>query len=192
MNFTNEIFKIIFFARAGQGAKSIAEVLAQSLVSEGKFAQAFSFYGPQRSGAPTKTYLKISDKPIRNHEPIVDPDAVVVLDDTLLESEKVGRNLTEDEVLIVNTRKTEEEIRKIVGNFKGNIKIIDAYQVAMDIIGQGHINTVLLGKIIQVMEIVKLDTAKKEFKKVFGKKLEKNILKNNLLAIEKGYDDYNL
>jgi len=188
MNFTKELFQIVFFARAGQGAKSIAEVLAQSAVAEGKFVQAFSFYGPQRSGAPTKTYVKISDKPIRNHEPIVDPDVAIVLDDTLLHSEKVTENLTKEESLIVNTKKRMEEIRENIGEFDGNIKIIEAERIARDIIGKSFINGVVLGKLIQVTEIVKLETVLEQFKKIFEKKIGAEMAKKNILAIEKGYD----
>ncbi len=188
MNFSNNIFKIVFFARAGQGAKSIAEVLAQSAMAEGKFVQAFSFYGPQRSGAPTKTYVKISDKPIRNHEPIVDPDVAVVLDDTLIKSENVANNLDDDESLIINTIKTEKVIRKEIHDFKGNIKTIDANMIAMDIIGRNYTNGIILGKLIQVIEIVKLETAVEQFKRIFEKKIGETLTKKNILAIEKGYD----
>ncbi|NCA94412.1 MAG: pyruvate synthase, partial [Sphingobacteriia bacterium] len=119
MKFNKKTFEVIIFARAGQGGKSLAESLAQAAVSEGKYVQAFSVYGPQRSGAPTKAFVKISDETIRNHEPIIDPDVVVVLDDVLMESEDVGKNITENESVIVNTKKPEEEIRKKIKNFRG-------------------------------------------------------------------------
>ena len=190
MDFTKDLFQIIFFASLVQGAKSIAEVLAQTAVAEGKFVQAFSFYGPQRSGAPTKTYVKISAKPIRNHEPIVDPDVAVVLDDTLLKSEKVDNNLSKDESLIINTKKTEKEIRSELSEFRGNIKVINANEIAFDIMNKHHINGVMLGKLIQVTEIVDLETAKKEFQKIFEKKIGQELVKKNILAMEKGYDSY--
>lgn len=188
MEFNNNIFKIVFFARAGQGAKSIAEVLAQAVIVEGKFVQAFSFYGPQRSGAPTKTYLKISDNPIRSHEPVVNPDVVVVLDDTLVKSENIANNLDKNESLIINTTKTEEVIRKEIHDFEGNIKTIDANMIAMDIIGRNYTNGIILGKLIQVIEIVKLETAMEQFKRIFEKKIGEGLANKNILAIEKGYD----
>src|SRR5512133_2510001 len=83
-----DLIEIIFYARGGQGAKSAAEIMAQAAVSEGKFVQAFPSFGPERSGAPTETYLRISEKEIRTHEPIIEPDVVVVLDESLLQSEK--------------------------------------------------------------------------------------------------------
>ncbi|EKE21005.1 MAG: hypothetical protein ACD_7C00385G0004 [uncultured bacterium] len=188
MKFNKETFEIIFFARAGQGAKSIAESLAQAAVSEGKFVQAFSFYGPQRSGAPTKAYVKISSNPIRNHEPITDPDVVVVLDDTLVTSEDVGKNITEHESVIVNTRKNEEEIRKSIRDFKGNIKAIDANGIALDTVGIIQPNGVILGKLIGVTEIVKLESVINQFREIFEKKIGVELTQKNILAIERGYD----
>jgi len=188
MKFNKETFEIIIFARAGQGGKSIAESLAQAAVSEGKFVQAFSFYGPQRSGAPTKAFVKISSSPIRNHEPIIDPDVVVVLDDALIETQDVGKNITENESVIVNTRKTEEEIKKMINNFRGNVKAIDANGIALDVIGMIQPNGVILGKIIGVTEIVRLESATEQFKNIFEKKIGKELTQKNVLAIEKGYD----
>lgn len=188
MKFNKKTFEIIFFARAGQGAKSIAESVAQAAVSEGKFVQAFSFYGPQRSGAPTKAFVKISSEPIRNHEPIIDPDAVVVLDDTLVGSEDVGKNIIENESVIVNTTKTEEEIRKSLRDFKGNIKTIDANGISYDIIGQVQSNGVIMGKLISVTEIVKLESVINQFREIFEKKIGEEMTNKNILAIEKGYD----
>jgi len=189
MKFNKSTFEIIFFARAGQGAKSAAEILAQAAVLEGKYIQAFPYYGPQRSGAPTRAYVRISSDPIRLHEPIVDPDLVVVMDDTLLETEDVTSNLDEKETLIINTRKTEEEVRELVKGFKGNIKAVDATGIAMDTIGQPRPNGVILGKIVKVSEVVKLENVFEQFKKIFEKKVGKEITKKNILAIEKGFDE---
>ncbi|MDD3498241.1 MAG: 2-oxoacid:acceptor oxidoreductase family protein [Candidatus Moranbacteria bacterium] len=188
MKFYKDTLEIIFFARAGQGAKSAAEILAQAAVAEGKHIQAFPYYGPERSGAPTKAYVRISSRPIRTHEPITDPDLVVVMDDTLLKTENVTKNLDENESLIVNTKKTEEEIRKLAKGFKGNIKTIDAIGIAEDTIGQPRPNGVMLGKIVSVIKVVKLENVFDQFRKIFEKKVGKAITQKNILAIERGHD----
>jgi len=188
MKFNKETFEVTIFARAGQGGKSLAESLAQAAVSEKKYVQAFSVYGPQRSGAPTKAFVKISDNPIRNHEPVIDPDVVVVMDDVLVATQDVGKNITENESVIVNTKKTEEEIRSQLKDFRGNIKAIDADGIAYDIIGQVQPNGVMLGKLVSVTEIVKLESITEQFKKIFEKKIGEELTQKNILAIEKGYD----
>jgi len=188
MRKNNHTFEIIFHARAGQGAKSAAEILAQAAMSEGKYIQAFPYYGPERSGAPTKSYVRISDQEIRTHESIVDPDLSVVLDDTLLESVNVAKNITKGESLIINTKKDKQEVLHFLGDFLGNLKAIDASVIAMETIGVSAVNSVILGKIVQVTEIVKLESLKEEFRKIFEEKIGKELVDKNLMAIEKGHD----
>ncbi len=192
MKYHKNIFEVIFFARGGQGAKTAAEIIAQAATYEGKFVQAFPNFGPERSGAPTKTYLRISDAPILTHEPIVDPDVVLVLDDTLLTSQDVANNLDKKEALIVNTEMSEHEVReniaKIGGKFEGKIHPIDASGISMSIVGQPRPNTVILGKFIQVTESVALESVIEEFRRIFEAKVGKEITDKNVMAIEKAYD----
>lgn len=192
MKYYKEIFEVIFFARGGQGAKTAAEILAQSAVREGKYVQAFPNFGPERSGAPTRTYLRISQKPILTHEPIVDPDVVVVLDDTLLNSQDVSKNLEKNEALIINTKMSENNIQKSIAEkgkfFEGKIYPINADGISLEIVGQPRPNTVILGKFVQVTEMVKLESVIAEFKEIFEKKIGKIITQKNVSAIEKAYD----
>ena len=184
----NETFEIIFFARAGQGAKAAAEIIAQAAVSEGKFVQAFPFFGPERSGAPTKSFVRVSEIPIRTHEPIADPDAVVVLDDTLLGSVDVAENLDMNESLIINTSKSHDEIKKSVPKFRGKAYLIDGNKISSAIIGQPRPNSVILGKIANVTGVVKLESIFSEFRKLFAPKIGKEEAEKNVRAIESGYD----
>jgi pyruvate ferredoxin oxidoreductase gamma subunit len=181
------IFEIIFHARGGQGAKTAAEILAQAALQEGKFVQAFPSFGPERSGAPTKTYLRIAYQEIRTHEPIVDPDLVVVLDDTLLEGVVVTDNLDKSESLIINSKKDAQEIKEKI-KFEGKVYPVDANGISMEIVGQPRPNTVILGKIVQVSEIAKLDSVVSEFRKIFEDKIGKEATDKNVQAIEKAYD----
>lgn len=192
MKYHKDIFEVIFFARGGQGAKTAAEILAEAATSEGKFVQAFPNFGPERSGAPTKTYLRLSDSPIRTHEPIVDPDVVVVLDDTLLGSQDVANNLDRNEALIINTELAEHEVRSQIaergGKFEGKIHPLDASGISLSIVGQPRPNTVILGKFVQVTEAVKLESVIEEFRHIFEPKIGKEAADKNVAAIEKAYD----
>jgi len=192
VKYHKEIFEVIFFARGGQGAKTAAEILAQSAVRENKYVQAFPNFGPERSGAPTKTYLRISQKPILTHEPIVDPDVVVVLDDTLLNSQDVSKNVEKNEALIVNTQLSKDDIQQTISEkgkkFEGKIYPVNADGISLEIVGQPRPNTVILGKFVQVTEAVKLESVIAEFKEIFEKKIGKEITQKNVSAIEKAYD----
>jgi len=187
-----DIFEVIFFARGGQGAKTAAEIIAQAATHEGKFIQAFPNFGPERSGAPTRTYLRISENEIRTHEPVVDPDVVVVLDDTLLDSQDVAHNLDRHEALIVNTEMNEHEVKeaiaKVGGKFEGKVYPVDASGISLKIVGQPRPNTVVLGKFIQVTEATTIESVVEEFRHIFEAKIGKETCDKNVEAIEKAYD----
>ena len=182
------IIEIVFFARGGQGAKAAAEIIAQAAAKEGKFIQAFPSFGPERSGAPTKNFVRISDQPIRSHEPVEDPDAVLVVDETLLGDPEITKNLDQDESLIINSVKFSEELAKKVPSFNGKIYPIDATGMSLTIIGQPRPSTVILGKLIKVTEIVRLESVLAEFRNIFEKKIGKEETEKNILSIEKAYD----
>lgn len=182
-----KIFEIVFHARGGQGAKTAAEFLAQAALREGKFVQAFPDFGPERSGAPMKTFVRISDEPIQTHEPVVDPDLVIVMDETLLGIADVSKNLDEQESLIVNSTKNKDAISKETG-YVGNIFPIDATGISLEIIGEPRPNTVVLGKLIKISDVVKLESVIDVFRDKYVSKIGHERTEKNILAIEKAYD----
>jgi len=153
---TKNRYEIIIHGRGGQGAKTTAEILVQAAVREGKYVQAFPNFGPERTGAPMKAYVRISESPIRTHEPVVDPDCVLVLDDTIIESVKVTENITAGESIIINSSKPKSELEKQL-KFSGNIVPVDATGMSLDIIGENRPNTVILGKFAFVSERIKIE-----------------------------------
>ena len=102
-----DIYEITIIGRGGQGAKTASEVLASAALHLGKYIQAFSEYGAERSGAPILSYIRISDKPIIMHSGITDPDLIVVMDATLIDMACP----TNDSKLIVNTVQSPQQIQ---------------------------------------------------------------------------------
>ncbi len=182
-----DIIEIIFYARGGQGAKAAAEIIAQAATREGNFVQSFPSFGPERSGAPTKTFVRISRKPIRTVEPVVDPDVIIVLDETVLESEKVAENLTKDDCIIINSSKLPQALADEL-EFSGKVYAIDANGISMKILGQPRPNTVILGKFVQITELISLESVIFEFKNIFEEKIGKEMTEKNIQAIEEAYD----
>ena len=189
MKFNKNTFEIIFFARGGQGAKTASELVAHAAVREGKYVKAFPLFGPERSGAPTKMFLRVSDEPIRTQEPVVDPDVVVVLDETVMENnEEITKNLDRNESLIVNSTLSENEIRKVVPHFQGKIHAVDATHIALNVTGAPNPNMALVGKLLAVSGIVSLDSAAEIFRAVFTEKIGKELTEKNIAAMQAGYD----
>ena len=110
----NNIIEIRWHGRGGQGAKTASLLLADAAFNTGKYIQGFPEYGPERMGAPITAYNRISDMPIRIHSNIYEPDYVVVVDDTLLESVDVTAGLKEDGAIVINRTKTAEELKRLL------------------------------------------------------------------------------
>lgn len=188
MRINKDTIEVIFYARGGQGAKTATEIIAQAAVLEGKFVKAFPEFGPERSGAPIRTFLRISDKEIKTQEPVSNPDYAVVLDETIFDSEDVVKNVISSDSILVNTKKTAEEIKEKTG-FSEKIYVIDASGVSAEIVGKPTPNVGILGKFIKISEVVKISNVIEIFKNIFSEKIGEEMTNKNILTIEKTYDE---
>jgi pyruvate ferredoxin oxidoreductase gamma subunit len=102
--------EIRWHARAGQGAKTAAQVLAQTLLQGGRSVQAFPEYGPERRGAPVRAYTRISGRPIRRHDSIAEPDLVVILEPSLAHDPEVLAGLPETGMALFNAEQPPAEL----------------------------------------------------------------------------------
>ncbi len=179
------MIEIRWHGRGGQGAKTVSQILAQILMREGKHVQAFPEYGPERSGAPVKAYDRISDEEIRIHSGVYNPDIVAVIDETLLESENPTDGLKPDGVLIVNTPRSADEIRRKTG-FQGKIIAFNATKVAQEA-GTGFPNVPMLGAVVAVLG-VDPQVAEEELKETLSHRLPPEVVEKNLKAFRAGYE----
>lgn len=181
-------YDIIVFGRGGQGAKSTAEILAQAAVKEGGFVQAFPEFGPERSGAPVKTFVRISKGPIYTHQPILKPDYFLVLDETLLDGKNIINELDlQNSALIVNTKKDKNELFDLIGR-NLNIYTIDASGISQEIVGENRPNTCILGKFAFITDVVKLESIINIFKEKYLAKIGKIKTMANIKAIKEAYE----
>ncbi len=181
-------FEIRWHGRAGQGAKSASQMLAEAALDMGKYIQAFPEYGAERTGAPMKAFNRISDKRILVHNNVETPDVVVVIDDTLLGNADIVAGTDEKTILIVNTTRTCEWVREKSG-FKGKICVVKATDIALEEIGRGTPNTVMLGTVAKVTGIVTLEILEEKIKDMFLKKFGEEVVKKNFKALHRGYEE---
>ena len=182
-----DIFEIRIHGRGGQGAKTASQFIAEAALGEDKHIQAFPEYGPERSGAPMKAYTRISDRPITTYAPVVHPDLVMVIDSTLVESIDVTEGLTKDGILMVNTPKSAEEIKKETG-FKGKIYTLDATKISINTVGKNLPNTPMLGAFAKVANIIGIDDIKNSINKKFLKKLGEEKTNATIKGVELAYE----
>ena len=181
-----DMIEIRWHGRGGQGAKTASLLLADAAFNTGKYIQGFPEYGPERMGAPITAYNRISTNPITIHTNIYEPDYVVVVDDTLLESVDVTSGLKEDGAIVINTTKSADYLRNVLKGYKGEIYTIDAKKISEEALGRYFPNTPMLAAIVKVSKVMSdedlLEDMKGSFKHKFAKKPE--VIDGNMKALE--------
>lgn len=182
----SNMIEIRWHGRGGQGAKTASLLLADAAFNTGKYIQGFPEYGPERMGAPITAYNRISDDPITVHSNIYYPDYVVVVDDSLLESVDVTAGLKNEGAIVINTTKSDEELKGLLKGYEGNVYKIDARKVSMETLGKYFPNTPMLAAIVKVSGIMTdeafLEDMIGSFKHKFAKKPE--VIDGNMKALE--------
>jgi len=172
---TSQLTEIRWHGRGGQGAVTSAELLARAAIDEGKYAQAFPSFGPERRGAPVLAFDRINEKePIRIRAEITEPDVVVVLDPGLLLIVNVTSGLKEKGALIINTKKPLQDIESELGT-KWRLAAIDATKIARELLGVPIVNTTMLGALLRATGVVELESLFEPLRQRFGRLAERNI-----------------
>lgn len=187
----SEMVEVRWHARGGQGAKTASELFADAVFDIGKYVQGFPEYGPERMGAPITAYNRVSDKKIRIHSNIYEPDYVVVLDETLIEGVDCTEGLKESGAIIVNTSKTPDEIRKELGGYKGRVCTIDARTISVDCLGRYFPNTPLLAAAIKITGIMDEETFIKTMESNLKHKFESKpqVIEGNMKAFKRAVSE---
>ncbi len=180
------MIEIRWHGRGGQGAVTSVELLALAAIEEGKYAQGFPAFGPERRGAPVMAYNRVSEKPIKIRSGIYNPDVVVVLDPSLVGLVNVTDGLKPDGLLIINTSKPAPVIREQL-KYKGKLATVDATHIAREELGVPIANTTMLGAVMKATKVLKLESLNEPIEERFGKIAYKN--KN---ALKRAFDDVKL
>ncbi len=151
------MIEIRWHGRGGQGAKSASQLLADSAFMAGKYVQSFPEYGPERAGAPITAYNRISDERCNVHSNIYDPDYVVVVDETLLDTVDVTAGLKEDGAIVINSAKEPKELRPLLKGYKGRVCTIDAKKISLKHLGRYFPNSPMLAAVVEVSRCVDPD-----------------------------------
>jgi len=181
---TAGLIEIRWHGRGGQGAVTSADLLAQAVINEGKYAQAFPAFGAERRGAPVVAFVRIdSDKPIRVRSEIEEPDIVVVLAADLLRVVDVSSGLKTSGILVLNTPKAVEEIIKEF-SFKWTLATVDATRIAREMLGVPIVNTAMIVALLRAAGVAKLESLIEPLRHRFGRLADKNIN-----AMQRAYEE---
>ncbi len=175
--------EVRFHGRGGQGAVTSAELIAHGVIDDGCFAQSFPSFGPERRGAPVVAFLRINDSKIRTRAEITEPDAIVLLDSSLIQVVDVCAGLKDGGWAVLNSRHKPSEIETPF-KLRGRVATVDANKIAQEVLGVPITNTTMLGALIKATGIVKIECLKKPIEERFGRLAAKN-----LAALERAYEE---
>lgn len=163
--------EVRFHGRGGQGVVTAAELLSVAAFDQGLHAQAVPSFGSERTGAPVVAYCRIDGRPIRAHDPITTPDAIVVQDPTLLHVPGVVAGVVADGYLLVNSSRTAEELGLpgLAPQLKADRRVtVAATELARERLGRPVPNTALLGALAALTGIVSLEALQQAIRQRFA------------------------
>ncbi|MGD9397822.1 MAG: 2-oxoacid:acceptor oxidoreductase family protein [Candidatus Thorarchaeota archaeon] len=162
MDFAKGITEFRWHGRGGQGVVTSNQMLGKAALAEGNYIQAFPEFGPERTGAPVRAFLRISKEPIQVYAQVYSPDVVVCIDPTLLDVVNPAKGLKEDGILVVNSEKEPQAIRDKLGFKSGKVVTVDASTIAMEVMGRPFYNMPTMAAAVKVTGIVAVETVIKE------------------------------
>jgi pyruvate ferredoxin oxidoreductase gamma subunit len=142
------MFEIRIHGRGGQGVVTAAELLSVAAFDEGRYAQAFPSFGSERTGAPVVAFCRVGERPIRVREPIIEPDALIVIDPTLVHQVDVFGGLRSGGYVLINSSHSFEELGlgELCGQFAPErLRTVPATEFAREYLGRPLPNAALLG-----------------------------------------------
>ena len=162
------MYEVRIHGRGGQGAVTAAELLSIAAFEAGHWAQAFPSFGSERTGAPVAAFCRIDDKAIRLREPIQHPDALLVLDPSLLANPDVYAGLVPDGMILVNSAGTVDELGiDMAAHPDVRVTTLAASDIARRRIGRPLPNGVMLGGFAALTHRVSIDGVAKALRERF-------------------------
>lgn len=181
------VYEVRWHGRGGQGVVTASDLLARAAILEGKYVYHAPEFGPERRGAPVRAYTRISNEPIEQHFGIYNPDAVVVIDPSLLKlHDLILSGIKPGGLLVVNAKTVESGLLERVKELRLSLWSVDAYAIAMNVFGTPLYNTPMLGAFTRAAGLVKLESVLSIVKERFRSPA---VFERNAEAIKKAYEE---
>jgi pyruvate ferredoxin oxidoreductase gamma subunit len=182
------MFETRLHGRGGQGVVTAAELLSVAAFDEGKHAQAFPSFGSERMGAPVMSFCRVDDREIRLREPVLEPDALIVQDPTLLASVDLFAGLKPEGYVLINSSRSLADlgIADFAAGFPpGHFCQLGATALARKHVGRPLPNAALLGGFAAVTKLLHFESVAKAIREKFPGAVGEA----NVAAAEEAYDN---
>ncbi len=183
-----DLLEIRWVGRGGQGAVTAAKMLAEGALLEGKFIQAFPDFGPERMGAPVRSFTRVSTNPILIHCQVTNPAISALLDPTLLGVVDIAEGIDKDGIIVVNTKDTPSELRKKMALQGRKLYTVDATGISTKALGRNIPNMPMLAAVVKVSNAVKLESVIRVFQQDYAQKFKSEIVEANVAAMRMAYE----
>lgn len=180
--------EICWHGRGGQGVVTANEILAEAAIYSGKYVKAFPEFGPERMGAPIRAFARISEKPVRVHTQVYEPDIVIVIDPTLIGKVDVAKGLKKGGFILANYEGSPTELKEAIGT-DAECHTIKATKISLEEIGKPLVNTAMLGALIKLKPILTFDEMADNITDKFTGKLTDKLIIKNLSALKRAYEE---
>ncbi len=188
----NGMFEIRLESIGGLGANLAGKMLAESgVIGHGFNGANFASYGSEKKGSPVKSFIRYSDEDIeiRDHSPIEQPNVVGVFHEALYKTIDVVSGLRQDGIILVNSVREFEEIKKDLNIEYGTLAVVDALGIAVD--EKTKVNTAMLGALFRVIDFLNPDAMRDVIRRTFEKKYP-HFVEPNIRTFDRGYNEVKL
>jgi len=186
----SKYFEIRWHGRGGQGTVTGAKSLAEAVQGTGKHVSAFPDYGPERRGAPLRAFDRFSDKKIRIHTPVLEPDVVMIVDPTLIGSKGLLKGISDRTIFVVNTEKSPSETSKTLSLDGQTLHTVPANSISHRLFKREIPNSAMMGAFARACpDVISLEALLEEAGHIFSHLLAAHLVDKNVEAIRCGYDE---
>ncbi len=181
---------IRFHGRGGEGVKLASRIVSRAAFCGGSVVQDSPLYGAERRGAPVVAFTRVSDQPILERGSIDSPDAVVVIDASLLAhpGAAVLHGLDPHSLLVVNSVHTADDLRAQHA-IVGRVVTLDVSGIALELLGQHVLSAVVAGFAIKATGVAAWDVLVEAVRLELGEiGLPAALIERNLEATRRAFD----
>lgn len=182
-------FEIRLESIGGLGANLAGKMLAESgVLGHGLNGSNFSSYGSEKKGSPVKSFIRFCDAEvaIRDHSPIEQPHVIGVFHEALYKTVDVVSGLTGDGIVLVNSTREFDDVKKDLKLNYGTLAIVDALGIAVE--EKTKVNTAMLGALFRICSFLNPETMRNVIRKTFEKKYP-HLVEPNIRTFDRGYNE---
>lgn len=182
-------FEIRLESIGGLGANLAGKLLSEDgVVGNGLNGVGFSSYGSEKKGSPVKAHIRFCDPHIniRDTTPIERPHVVGIFHDALIKTLNCTSGIYNDSTVLVNSKKTPEELKVLMDLNGGIIAVVDAGEIALE--EKTKVNTAMLGALYRVLDFLNPESMRDTIRRTFEKKYP-HLVEPNIRTFDRGYNE---